>query len=137
MTFDFRNQTTWQEYEQLCQQIQEKAGGEERLANISVLVNNIESFDPRKGKIHKASDQELVETTNINTLPMVMMNRFMAPQMLTRGKHRSGIINMCSYYADWPTYNLPMYAAGKAMQANNSYVFGLEVEDDMDVLTVK
>ena len=44
---------------------------------------------------------------------------------------------MTSYYVDWPSYNLPMYTAGKALQAHTSYVFGLEVEEDMDVLTVK
>ena len=32
---------------------------------------------------------------------------------------------------------MPIYTAGKAMQAQTSYIFGLEVEDDMDVLTVK
>ena len=57
--------------------------------------------------------------------------------MLTRGTHRSGIINMTSYYVDWPSYNLPLYIAGKSLQAHTSYVFGLEVEDQMDVLTVK
>ena len=57
--------------------------------------------------------------------------------MLSRGIHRSGIINLTSYYADWPAYNLPIFSAGKAMQAQTSYIFGLEVEDKMDVLTVK
>ena len=47
--------------------------------NIAILVNNVEALDPRKGKIHKATDQELVETTNVNTFPMVMMNRFLGP----------------------------------------------------------
>ena len=57
--------------------------------------------------------------------------------MKARGLHRSGIINMTSYYADWHSYNLPLYTAGKSMQAHSSYIFGLEVEDEMDVLTVK
>ena len=85
--------------------------------NIALLVNNIEGFDPRKGKVHKASDNELIETTNINTFPLIMMNRFLGPQMLSRGIHKSGIINLTSYYADWPAYNLPIFSAGKAMQA--------------------
>ena len=85
--------------------------------NIALLVNNIEGFDPRKGKVHKATDEELVETTNVNTFPLIMMNRFLGPRMLSRGKHRSGIINLTSYYAEWPTVNLPIFAAGKAMQA--------------------
>lgn len=50
---------------------------------------------------------------------------------------RSGIINMTSYYTNWPVYNLPMFVAGKSMQAHTSFIFGLEVEEDMDVLTVK
>lgn len=57
--------------------------------------------------------------------------------MMARGKHRSGIINMTSYYVDKPVYTLPIFTAGKSMQAHTSYIFGLEVEDDMDVLTVK
>lgn len=74
----------------------------------------MEGLDPRKGKIHKATDEELVETTNVNTFPMVMMSRFLGPQMLARGKHCSGIINMTSYYSEWNIYTLPMYTAGKA-----------------------
>ena len=69
---------------------------------------------------------------------MVMMNRFLGPQMLARGRDRSGIINMTSYYVDWPIYSLPIFTAGKAMQAQTSYIFGLEVEDEgLNVLTVK
>ena len=94
-------------------------------------------YDARKGKLNKATDEELVVTNNMNTFPTVMMCRFLAPEMLARGKQKSGIVNMTSYYVDWPSYNLPMYTAGKALQAHTSYVFGLEVEEDMDVLTVK
>jgi len=72
-------------------------------------------MDPRKGKIHKASDSELVETTNVNTFPMVMMSRFLGPKMKARGTHKSGIINMTSYYVDWPAYNLPLFIAGKSL----------------------
>ena len=72
-------------------------------------------YDARKGKIHKATDEELVETNNVNTFPMVMMCRFLGPEMLARGKNKSGIVNMTSYYVDWPSYNIPMFAAGKAL----------------------
>ena len=102
-----------------------------------MLVNNVERFDAGKGKIHKQTDAELVETTNANTFPMVMMTRFLGPKMKARGTGKSGIINMTSYYVDWPTFNLPLYCAGKSLQAQTSYVFGLEVEDEMDVVTVK
>ena len=57
--------------------------------------------------------------------------------MKARGNHKSGIINMTSYYVDWPVFNLPLYTAGKSLQAHTSYIFGLEVEDEMDVVTVK
>lgn len=52
-TFDFRNQTTWQEYQKLCDDIQAAAGGEAKKNNIAVLVNNIERLDAGKGKIDK------------------------------------------------------------------------------------
>lgn len=135
--FDFKHQTTWQEYEELCKSIQARANGEKNVNNIAILVNNIEGYDPRKGKIHKASDEEIVETTNLNTFPLIMMGRFLGPQMLARGTYRSGIINMTSYYVENPLYTLPIFSAGKSMQAHTSYIFGLEVEDEMDVLTVK
>jgi short-subunit dehydrogenase len=57
--------------------------------------------------------------------------------MLARGTHKSAVVNMTSYYADWPTFNAPLYSAGKAAQAHSSYIFGLEYEDEMDILTVK
>ena len=101
------------------------------------MVNNIERYDAGKGKIHKQTDEELVETTNANTFPMVMMTRFLGPKMKARGTHKSGVINMTSYYVDWPSYNLPLFTAGKSLQAHTSYIFGLEEEDSMDVLTVK
>ena len=68
---------------------------------------------------------------------MVMMTRFLGPQMKARGNGKSGIINMTSYYVDWPSYNLPLYIAGKSLQAHTSYIFGLEEEESIDVLTVK
>ena len=57
--------------------------------------------------------------------------------MLARGQHKSGIINMTSYYSDWNIFTLPLYTAGKTLEAHTSYTFGLEVEEKMDVLTVK
>lgn len=57
--------------------------------------------------------------------------------MLARGRHRSGIINMTSYYADFPIYRAPLFSAGKAFQAHFSQTIAYENEDEMDVLTVK
>ena len=66
-----------------------------------------------------------------------MMTRFLGPSMLSRGKQRSAVINMTSYYADWPVFSAPLYCAGKAAQAHSSAIFGLEYEEEMDILTVK
>jgi len=46
---------------------------------------------------------------------MVMMTRFLGPQMKARGNFKSGVINMTSYYVDWPAYNLPLFIAGKSL----------------------
>ena len=57
--------------------------------------------------------------------------------MLLRGTGRSAIINMTSYYTDWQTYNLPIFCAGKSMQEHSSRILSLELDGQMDVLTVK
>ena len=54
---DFPKSDEWKEYEDLCQKIQDAAGGG---SNISVLVNNVEERDTRGAKFHKASDSEIV-----------------------------------------------------------------------------
>ena len=64
------------------------------------------------------------------------MTRFLAPQMIAK-EGRSAIINQTSYYSESPIKTLPIFSAGKAMQAHNSRIFSLEVEDQIDVLTVK
>ena len=57
----------------LCKKIQATASGMETKSesanNISILINNVEKFDPRKGKVHKATDDELLVTANANTFP--------------------------------------------------------------------
>ena len=105
-------------------------------------MNNVEEFDPRKGKVHKATDDELLETANANTFPMTFMMRFLGPQMLARAKspsQRSAIINMTAYQTHGQSnYKMPVYASCKSMQDHMSRIFGLEVEDqNMDVLTVR
>ena len=42
-----------------------------------MLINAVEKFDVEKGKIHKTSDTNLLDTLNANTLPMVFMTRFL------------------------------------------------------------
>jgi len=100
-----------------------------------VLVNNVEAFDPRKGKVWKASDRELIDTVNANTFPVVFMCRFLGPDMKER-EAKSAIINMTSYYSSRPRYNLPIFSAGKGMQDTFSQILGYE-NQDMDILTVK
>ena len=70
-TFDFNNKTSWKEYEAFCKEIESSANGEghQGPSSISILVNGVERYDAGKGKIHKQTDEELVETTNANTFP--------------------------------------------------------------------
>jgi short-subunit dehydrogenase len=79
-------------------------------------VNAVEQFDLGKGKIHKTSDQNLIETVNVNTLPMVFMMRFLGPKLKSRinSDKRSAIINITSYYTKWLTFNTPIYCASKS-----------------------
>ena len=79
----------------MCENIQEKAGGKQ---NVSILVNNVEEMDPMGSKFHKASDESLLQTINLNTFPLVFMTRFLGPDMKARqsGDMRSAIINMTS-----------------------------------------
>ena len=78
-----------------------------------MLVNNVQEYDPRKGKVHKASDEELVETLNANTFPAVFMSRFLGPELKARSGDttKSAIINSMSYYADAPVKTLPILSA--------------------------
>ena len=74
-----------------------------------------------------------------NTYPMVFMMRFLGPQMKNRDK--SSIINLTSMYAAWGgTYQLPIFSAGKALQASVSEAVYWENErkvPQLDILTVK
>jgi len=81
-----------------------------------MLVNGVELFDYRKGKVWKAEDNELREMVTANTYPMVFMMRFLGPQMKERKEKRSAIINLTSMYLlRGGTYQLPIFSAGKAM----------------------
>ena len=67
----------WQEYEELCKRIKDITKEKE----ISILINNVERYDPYGMKIHKADDEEVLETLTANTYPMVFMTRFLGPDM--------------------------------------------------------
>ena len=96
--FDFASTAEHQAYEQLCEIINAKAG--EMGADISVLVNNVVRFDPDRGRIHKATDEQLVQTINANTCPSIYMTRILGAQMKKRDS-KSAIITMSSYYSQW------------------------------------
>ena len=68
-------------------------------SNISILINNVEKRDPKGEKFHKSSDEELLQTINANSFPLVFMSRILGPDMKARGQ-KSAIINMTSAYAD-------------------------------------
>lgn len=132
MQFDFAGTSDYHDYVQLCNLVEVKA--KEIGGDISVLVNNVERMDPRQGKIYKATDEELIQTVNINTCPAVYMSRLLGPKMKERSE-KSAIITMSSYYSKWPVYNLPVYSAGKAFTEYFSEVVSIE-NPDMDILTV-
>jgi len=102
------------------------------------LVNAVEQFDKAKGKIHKTDDKDLIETLNINTFPSVFMTRFLGPKLSERSKgdKKSAIINLTSYYTEWPAFNASIFSAGKSFSDCVSQVVGYE-NQNMDVLTVK
>ena len=81
IAFNYAQNNDWQKYKDLCENIQEKAGGKQ---NVSILVNNVEEMDPMGSKFHKASDQSLLQTINLNTFPLVFMSRFLGPDMKAR-----------------------------------------------------
>lgn len=96
IVFDFASTAESKVYEQLCETINRKA--REMDGDISVLVNNAERMDPNRGKIHVSSDDELIQTVNINTCPAIYMSRILGEQMKKR-ESKSAIINMSSFYS--------------------------------------
>jgi short-subunit dehydrogenase len=69
-----------------------------------MLINNIEERDPKGAKFHKASDESLIQTINMNSFPLVFMTKFLGPDLKERvnDSTKSAIINMTSAYADYP-----------------------------------
>jgi short-subunit dehydrogenase len=95
IVFDFASTAEHKAYEQLCDTIRSKA--KEMGEDISVLVNNVERMDLNRGKIHRTSDDELLQTVNINTCPAIYMTRILGEHMKKR-ESKSAIINMSSFY---------------------------------------
>ena len=107
--FDFKHLDKWESYEQLCEYL--SAG-----RDISVLVNNVQLLDYRKGKVWRASDDELREMVTANTYPMIFMLRGLGGKMRERTSN-SSVINMTSYHADHPNATLPCFSAGAACKS--------------------
>jgi short-subunit dehydrogenase len=123
LLFDFKKKGEWKEYEELCNHIKDITKEKE----ISILVNNVEQFDPYGQKIHKADDEEILETLQANTFPMVFMSRFLGPELKARQSPKKGaIINMTSYYSDYPVYNLPIFSSAKSFEDVFSQTLGYE-----------
>ena len=80
----------------------------------------------------------MIETLNVNTFPSVFMTRFLGPNLKKRstGDKKSAIINLTSYYTEWPAFNASLYSAGKSFSDCVSQVFAYE-NPSVDVLTVK
>lgn len=43
--------------------------------NVSILINNVEKFDPYGKHVHRATDEEIIEIFNANVYPMTFMTR--------------------------------------------------------------
>ena len=133
--FDYEHSQEWKDYEELCKNIQEEVGGKEK---ISILINNIEERDPKGAKFHKASDESLIQTINMNSFPLVFMTKFLGPDLKERVSDttKSAIINMTSAYADYPTESLPIFSSAKSFSDVFSQNLWYE-NQEMDILTVK
>ena len=104
-----------------------------------MLLNNVEKRDPYGEDFHRASDEEVLSTLNLNTFPMVFMTRFLGPAMKNRVKangETSAIINMTSTYADYPQKGLPVFSSSKSFCDVFSQNLWFE-NQEMDILTVK
>ena len=100
-----------------------------------MLINNVESVDSYGGKIHRADDQEILETLLTNTFPTVFMTRFLGQGLKSRVAHKSAIINMGSYLAETRLMSAPVYSAASSFENVFSETIGYE-NPDVDVLTV-
>jgi short-subunit dehydrogenase len=52
----------------------------------------------------------------MNTFPIVFMSRFLGPDLkerMTKNNNKSAIINMTSYYVNYPNEKYPIYSASK------------------------
>ena len=58
MVFDFASTSNAKDYVNLCAEIQAKA--KDLGHEITLLVNNVQRMDPGQGKLHKATDEELI-----------------------------------------------------------------------------
>lgn len=129
--FDFKRKTSWKDYSSLCEGITALTKDNE----LSMLINNVEQIDHYGSKIHKADDEEVLETMMVNTFPTVFMTRFLGPEMKKRSK-KSAIINMTSYLAESKLLNAPVYSAASSFEDVFSQTLSYE-NPDIDILTVE
>ena len=74
----------------------------------------------------------------MNSFPLVFMTKFLGPGLKERvsESQKSGIINMTSAFADYPTASLPILSSAKSFSDVFSQNLWYE-NQEMDILTVK
>lgn len=99
MPFDLRKSNKIEDYENLYKQLLDVTKSSE----ISILVNNSQEYDPygsKKALSEGKIEDEIIGTLTANTYPMVLMTRFLGPDLKKRsvGDTKSAIINMSTFY---------------------------------------
>jgi len=104
--------------------------------DISILINNV-GRGCGTGPLHSSVEKQVIDTVAVNLLTMTLFTRKIVPRMLKRPQ-RSAIINLSSVSALYPWPSLvPVYGATKAFVDILSRSVSEEVEEKIDVMTVR
>ncbi|WP_405883231.1 oxidoreductase [Streptomyces sp. NBC_01136] len=96
----------------------------EQFGGIDVLVNNVGAAQPRLGGFASVTDEQWLETLNINLLSAVRASRAALPALLAS---RGSIVTISSVNAFLPDPGLIDYTASKAALTNFSKALSKEV----------
>jgi len=102
--------------------------------DVAVLVNNVGQRIKRD--FIENDPKEIAQVIKVDAFPTVFFTRFIAPKMLQREK-RSAIINLSSYAGVRSQSGQAVYSASKAFDIYFSDSIVQELNDQIDVLTVK
>jgi len=102
--------------------------------DVAVLVNNV--GQRIKGDLVDNDPKEIAHVMTVDAFPTVFFTRFIAPKMLQR-ERRSAIVNLSSYSGARSQSGQAVYSASKAFDSYFSDSIAHELNDQIDVLTVK